>query len=240
MPFKPNATVWGAILGACRIHHDSILAETATKKLMELNVEDFGGYVLLANIYAEFGELENVADMRKLMNVKGIRKSPIHLLCGIDDSHSMQLTHLTCNLVWVEITDVPADTKDKDEILESEFFDTRQAFGPQAQCTRPVLHLGLFAFFSDYHSSDDCQQMNEAYNVVDHDIFVERQSEKWDAPEEDGGVSCGVAGREGHRGRLEFFWRKKTKKHNNHTPENGMLQRRTFTVSSWCCQRKST
>ncbi|KAG9450176.1 hypothetical protein H6P81_010141 [Aristolochia fimbriata] len=28
----------------------------------------------------------------------------------------------------VEISDVPADTKDKDEILESEFFDTRQAF----------------------------------------------------------------------------------------------------------------
>lgn len=27
-----------------------------------------------------------------------------------------------------DITDVPADTKDKDEILESEFFDTRQAF----------------------------------------------------------------------------------------------------------------
>ncbi|XP_022847823.1 histone acetyltransferase HAC1-like isoform X2 [Olea europaea var. sylvestris] len=28
----------------------------------------------------------------------------------------------------VEITDVPVDTKDRDEILESEFFDTRQAF----------------------------------------------------------------------------------------------------------------
>ncbi|KAL5554750.1 hypothetical protein UlMin_042151 [Ulmus minor] len=28
----------------------------------------------------------------------------------------------------IEITDVPLDTKDKDEILESEFFDTRQAF----------------------------------------------------------------------------------------------------------------
>lgn len=28
----------------------------------------------------------------------------------------------------VEINDVPEDTKDKDEILESEFFDTRQAF----------------------------------------------------------------------------------------------------------------
>lgn len=31
-------------------------------------------------------------------------------------------------LYLVEITDVPEDTKDKDEILESEFFDTRQAF----------------------------------------------------------------------------------------------------------------
>lgn len=28
----------------------------------------------------------------------------------------------------VEINDVPVDTKDRDEILESEFFDTRQAF----------------------------------------------------------------------------------------------------------------
>uniref|UniRef100_A0A7N0TWK9 histone acetyltransferase n=1 Tax=Kalanchoe fedtschenkoi TaxID=63787 RepID=A0A7N0TWK9_KALFE len=32
------------------------------------------------------------------------------------------------NIYRVEIADVPVDTKDKDEILESEFFDTRQAF----------------------------------------------------------------------------------------------------------------
>ncbi|XP_061348310.1 pentatricopeptide repeat-containing protein At2g13600-like [Gastrolobium bilobum] len=97
MPFKPNATVWGALLGACRIHHDSRLAETAVKKLMELNVEDSGGYVLLANIYAESGELEGVADMRKLMKVKGIRKSPgcswievdnrVHVFTVDDTSH---------------------------------------------------------------------------------------------------------------------------------------------------------
>ncbi|CAK8562957.1 unnamed protein product [Lathyrus sativus] len=76
MPFKPNATVWSALLGACRIHHDLRLAETAAKNLMELDVEDSGGYVLLANIYGESGELENVADMRKLIKAKGIRKSP--------------------------------------------------------------------------------------------------------------------------------------------------------------------
>lgn len=76
MPFTPNTTVWSALLGACRIHHNSRLVETAAKKLMELDVEDSGGYFLLANIYAESGELENVADMRKLMKAKGIRKSP--------------------------------------------------------------------------------------------------------------------------------------------------------------------
>ncbi|KAG0464360.1 hypothetical protein HPP92_020429 [Vanilla planifolia] len=32
------------------------------------------------------------------------------------------------DLYPIEINDVPADTKDKDEIVESEFFDTRQAF----------------------------------------------------------------------------------------------------------------
>lgn len=31
-------------------------------------------------------------------------------------------------IIQVEIADVPSDTKDKDDILESEFFDTRQAF----------------------------------------------------------------------------------------------------------------
>ncbi|XP_019455035.1 PREDICTED: pentatricopeptide repeat-containing protein At2g13600-like [Lupinus angustifolius] len=76
MPFKPNATIWGALLGGCRIHNDSRLAETAVKNLMELDMEDSGGYVLLANIYAECGELQGVANMRKLIKDKGIQKSP--------------------------------------------------------------------------------------------------------------------------------------------------------------------
>ncbi|RHN78397.1 putative tetratricopeptide-like helical domain, DYW domain-containing protein [Medicago truncatula] len=75
MPFKPNATVWSALLGSCRVHHDLRLAETAAKKLMELDVEGSEGYVLLSNMYSESGELDNVADMRKLMKVKGIRTS---------------------------------------------------------------------------------------------------------------------------------------------------------------------
>ncbi|KAJ7948045.1 Pentatricopeptide repeat-containing protein [Quillaja saponaria] len=76
MPFKPNAAIWGALLGACRIHHDSRLAEIAVKNLLELNSEDSASYVLLANIYTNSRKLEGVADVRKVMRDKGIRKSP--------------------------------------------------------------------------------------------------------------------------------------------------------------------
>lgn len=116
MPFKPNATVWGALLGACRIHHDSILAETAAKKLMELNVEDSGGYVLLANIYAESGELENVADMRKLMKVKGIRKSPGCSWIEVDNRVHVftvdETSHPQINEVYVKLEEMMKKIED--------------------------------------------------------------------------------------------------------------------------------
>nr|GEX55520.1 pentatricopeptide repeat-containing protein At2g13600-like [Tanacetum cinerariifolium] len=76
MPMEPNAAVWGALLGACRIHGNSIMAETALKNLVELDAEDSGSYVLLANLYSDSGNLENVSNVRKFMKDKGIRKNP--------------------------------------------------------------------------------------------------------------------------------------------------------------------
>ncbi|XP_054792499.1 pentatricopeptide repeat-containing protein At2g13600-like [Prosopis cineraria] len=97
MPFKPSAAVWGALLGACRIHHDSKLAEIAVKNLTELSAEDSGSYVLLANIYTDTGELEGLANVRKMMKERGIRKSPgcswievdhrVHVFTVDDTSH---------------------------------------------------------------------------------------------------------------------------------------------------------
>lgn len=76
MPFKPNDAIWGALLGACRIHCESKLAEVAVKNLVEFDAEESGSHILLANIYLDSGKLESVADMRKLMREKGIRKNP--------------------------------------------------------------------------------------------------------------------------------------------------------------------
>ncbi|KAE8037377.1 hypothetical protein FH972_009966 [Carpinus fangiana] len=76
MPFKPNVAIWGALLGACRTHRDSELAEFAVRNLLELEVEDSGSYILLANTYLDSGKLEGVADVRKLMREKGMHKIP--------------------------------------------------------------------------------------------------------------------------------------------------------------------
>ncbi|KAH7541784.1 hypothetical protein FEM48_Zijuj02G0004400 [Ziziphus jujuba var. spinosa] len=76
MPFKLNAGVWGAPLGACQMHHNSKLAEFAVKILLELDAEDSGSHVLPANIYSDSGKLEAFADVTKMMKEKGVQKNP--------------------------------------------------------------------------------------------------------------------------------------------------------------------
>ncbi|XP_030481405.2 pentatricopeptide repeat-containing protein At2g13600 [Cannabis sativa] len=103
MPSKPNATIWGALLSACRTHHNSELAEFAVKNLLELNVKDSGCYVLLANIYSESGKLEDFANVRKLMREKTIQKNPgrswievdnkVHVFF-VDDTNHPQITDI--------------------------------------------------------------------------------------------------------------------------------------------------
>lgn len=76
MQLEPNAAVWGALLGGCRIHGNTELAEVAVSNLINIDVADSGSYVLLANLYSDSGKLEGVLDMRKIMREKGIRKNP--------------------------------------------------------------------------------------------------------------------------------------------------------------------
>ncbi|KAK9270075.1 hypothetical protein L1049_025649 [Liquidambar formosana] len=76
MPLEPDAAIWGALLGACRIHGNTKLAEISANNLLDLDVEDSGSYILIANLYSDSGKLEGVADVRKLMREKGIRKNP--------------------------------------------------------------------------------------------------------------------------------------------------------------------
>ncbi|OVA06991.1 Pentatricopeptide repeat [Macleaya cordata] len=76
MPLEPNAAVWGSLLGACRIHCNPELAEYAAGYLFELEPQNSGNYILLANIYSAVGRWEDAARIRHLMKERGVTKPP--------------------------------------------------------------------------------------------------------------------------------------------------------------------
>lgn len=76
MPLSPDASVLGALLGACRIHRNTELGEQIGKKAIELDPHNSGRYVILANLYANAGRWEDAAKVRKLMSNRGVKKAP--------------------------------------------------------------------------------------------------------------------------------------------------------------------
>lgn len=75
MPMEPNAVVWGALLGGCRLHKDAELAEHVLRKLIEIEPSNSGNYVLLSNIYSANCRWDDAADLRSIMKERGIQKT---------------------------------------------------------------------------------------------------------------------------------------------------------------------
>ncbi|XP_028797023.1 pentatricopeptide repeat-containing protein At5g66520-like [Neltuma alba] len=76
MPLSPDAIVWRAFLGACKIHKNVELAEEATANLLELEPHVDGNYVLLSNIYSQAMKWDKVTNLRKMMKNANVQKIP--------------------------------------------------------------------------------------------------------------------------------------------------------------------
>lgn len=97
MPVKPDGAVWGALLGACKIHKNVELAELAFDRVIELEPTNIGYYVLLSNIYTEVNNVEGILRVRVMMRKRKLRKDPgcsyveykgmTHLFVAGDKSH---------------------------------------------------------------------------------------------------------------------------------------------------------
>nr|KYP72669.1 Pentatricopeptide repeat-containing protein At4g02750 family [Cajanus cajan] len=69
-----DATTWGSLLAACRLYGNVELGEIVAQHLFEIDPEDPGNYVLLANIYASKGQWERAQQVMKLISEKGMKK----------------------------------------------------------------------------------------------------------------------------------------------------------------------
>uniref|UniRef100_A0A0D9WKZ7 DYW domain-containing protein n=1 Tax=Leersia perrieri TaxID=77586 RepID=A0A0D9WKZ7_9ORYZ len=76
MPVDPGISVYGAMLGACKLHKNVELAEESAQKIFELQPQEGVYHVLLANIYANASMWKDVARVRTAMEKKGLQKTP--------------------------------------------------------------------------------------------------------------------------------------------------------------------
>ncbi|CAN4092358.1 unnamed protein product [Withania somnifera] len=76
MPIEPDADVWGALLGACRIHGNLEMAEYVADRMFDFNPQTVPFYILMKNIYAEAGRWDDVARLKFLLEEMEVEKIP--------------------------------------------------------------------------------------------------------------------------------------------------------------------
>ncbi|KAK7349613.1 hypothetical protein VNO77_07107 [Canavalia gladiata] len=74
IPGGPGLSVLQSLLGSCRLHGNMEMAEKVVGSLIEMDPASSGPYVLMANLYAEKGKWEKVAEVRKRMRGRGVKK----------------------------------------------------------------------------------------------------------------------------------------------------------------------
>ncbi|KAI3950449.1 hypothetical protein MKW92_026379 [Papaver armeniacum] len=76
MPMDPNPGVWGALIGACRVHHNIKLGKEIAEKLFMLDPTDPRNYIMLSNMYSASGLWREASKVRVLMKERGLKKDP--------------------------------------------------------------------------------------------------------------------------------------------------------------------
>nr|XP_043623550.1 putative pentatricopeptide repeat-containing protein At1g10330 [Erigeron canadensis] len=74
MPFKPDASVLGALLSSCKLHGAIELGNEVAKQLLELQPQQCGQYITLSSIYAEAEKWDHATSLRNVMVGAGIKK----------------------------------------------------------------------------------------------------------------------------------------------------------------------
>ncbi|CAN1192545.1 Pentatricopeptide repeat-containing protein At1g62260, mitochondrial [Linum perenne] len=78
MPVEPGKTIWGAILGASRVHYDVKMARIAADELARLEPGSSAPYVLIHNMYADLGLWDEASEVRLVMEKCSVRKEAAH------------------------------------------------------------------------------------------------------------------------------------------------------------------
>ncbi|OIT21837.1 pentatricopeptide repeat-containing protein, mitochondrial [Nicotiana attenuata] len=78
MPMAADVVLWRMLLSACKLHGNGVLAKIAANKLLQLDLDNGGNYVLSSSIYATAERWDDAMKIRQLMN-DGAVQSPLRM-----------------------------------------------------------------------------------------------------------------------------------------------------------------
>ncbi|KAI3849934.1 hypothetical protein MKW98_026848 [Papaver atlanticum] len=76
MPYQPDEIMLTSILSSCKVHKNKELGIKIANQLFKMDLTDGGAYVILSNLYAEAGNWDEVAKVKKAMKDRGVKKVP--------------------------------------------------------------------------------------------------------------------------------------------------------------------
>ncbi|KAM7519809.1 hypothetical protein LguiB_018771 [Lonicera macranthoides] len=116
LPFKPISVVWSSFLRTCKVFGELELRREAAYKLFELLPHSVVPYLTLANLYAGDDLWSKVDEMRRLMILKGLRKSSGWSWIEIEKKVNVflvgDLSHLHTWEIYVELDNLIMKIKD--------------------------------------------------------------------------------------------------------------------------------
>lgn len=76
MPIEPSAKVWGALLNGASVSGDVELGMFVCDRLFEIEPENTGNYIIMANLFSRAGRWEEAEKVREKMRSLGLKKIP--------------------------------------------------------------------------------------------------------------------------------------------------------------------
>ncbi|CAL0325943.1 unnamed protein product [Lupinus luteus] len=207
MPLQPDASIWGALLGACRKHGNVELGTFASNRLLEVDSGNVGYYVLLSNMYANVGKWEGVAKVRSLARDQGLTKTPgwSSVVVGsiVEVFYTGNQTHPKCIEIYNELRILTAKMKsigyvpdysfvlqdveedEKEQILTSHSERLAIAFGIISTPPKSPIRI-----FKNLRVCGDCHNATKYISRITEREIVVRDSNRFHHFK-DGICSCG-------------------------------------------------
>ncbi|KAF0890436.1 hypothetical protein E2562_002812 [Oryza meyeriana var. granulata] len=75
MPIEPDGGIWGALLGACKMHGNFEMGLQVAKKALASDPGNDGYYILMSNSYGSAEKWDEIEKLRNMMKNYGVEKS---------------------------------------------------------------------------------------------------------------------------------------------------------------------